>query len=114
MATGETLAPRTSVLPPGVGIRNLRRPNVPGGVTLIHMGTRRAFTAAYAEGQSAGHPATDAYVLRPGSPANAVVTAEAASQPADHPRQPFRFRRAKINRIGPTDLPSVCRSRRAI
>jgi len=39
----------------------------------------------------------------PRSPANAVVTGDAASQPVN-PRQPFKFGRGHLTRIGPTDL----------
>ena len=42
----------------------------------------------------------------PGSPANAVVTADAASSPIN-PRQPFKFGRARLTRIGSTDLADV-------
>ena len=38
----------------------------------------------------------------PGSPANAVVTADAASTPIN-PRQPFKFGRGRVARIGSTD-----------
>ncbi len=39
----------------------------------------------------------------PGSPANAVVTGDAASTP-QNPRQPFKFGRGRVTRIGSTDL----------
>ncbi|HJM76519.1 MAG TPA: molybdopterin dinucleotide binding domain-containing protein [Dehalococcoidia bacterium] len=42
----------------------------------------------------------------PGSPANAVVTGDAASQPIN-PRQPFKFGRGTVTRIGPTQLADV-------
>ncbi len=42
----------------------------------------------------------------PGSPANAVVTADAASQPIN-PRQPFKFGRGRLTRIGPTDYAAL-------
>ena len=42
----------------------------------------------------------------PGSPANAVVTGDAASQPIN-PRQPFKFGRATVTRIGSTDIADV-------
>jgi arsenite oxidase large subunit len=42
----------------------------------------------------------------PGSPANAVVTADATTSPIN-PRQPFKFGRAKVTRIGSTDLAEV-------
>ena len=42
----------------------------------------------------------------PGSPANAVVTADAASQPIN-PRQPFKFGRGTVTRIGATNLADV-------
>ncbi|MEE9277375.1 MAG: arsenate reductase (azurin) large subunit [Dehalococcoidia bacterium] len=42
----------------------------------------------------------------PGSPVNSVVTADAASQPIN-PRQPFKFGRGKVTRIGSTDLADV-------
>ncbi len=40
----------------------------------------------------------------PRSPANAVVTADAASTPIN-PRQPFKFGRARVVRLGATDFP---------
>jgi hypothetical protein len=42
----------------------------------------------------------------PGSPANAVVTADAASSPIN-PRQPFKFGRARVTRIGSTELADI-------
>ncbi len=42
----------------------------------------------------------------PGSPANAVVTADASTTPIN-PRQPFKFGRAKVSRIGSTNLADV-------
>ena len=42
----------------------------------------------------------------PGSPANAVVTGDAASQPIN-PRQPFKFGRGTVTRIGATQLADV-------
>lgn len=42
----------------------------------------------------------------PGSPANAVVTGFAASQPVN-PRQPFKFGRGRVTRIGPTNFADV-------
>lgn len=42
----------------------------------------------------------------PGSPTNSVVTADAASQPIN-PRQPFKFGRARVTRIGSTELAEV-------
>ncbi len=42
----------------------------------------------------------------PGSPVNAVVTADAASSPIN-PRQPFKFGRTRLTRIGSTDLADV-------
>ncbi len=39
----------------------------------------------------------------PGSPANAVVTADAASTPIN-PRQPFKFGRGRVVRLGSTDF----------
>jgi arsenite oxidase large subunit len=42
----------------------------------------------------------------PGSPGNSVVTGDAASQPIN-PRQPFKFGRAKLARIGSTNLQEV-------
>lgn len=42
----------------------------------------------------------------PGSPANSVVTADADTQPIN-PRQPFKFGRARVTRVGPTDLAAV-------
>ncbi|MFQ5425470.1 MAG: arsenate reductase (azurin) large subunit, partial [Gaiellales bacterium] len=42
----------------------------------------------------------------PGSPANSVVAADASTQPIN-PRQPFKFGRGRIIRLGPTDLARV-------
>ena len=42
----------------------------------------------------------------PGSPANSVITADAASQPIN-PRQPFKFGRGTVTRIGSTNLADV-------
>ena len=42
----------------------------------------------------------------PGSPANAVVTADAASTPIN-PRQPFKFGRGRLARLGSTDYAMV-------
>ena len=42
----------------------------------------------------------------PGSPGNSVVTADASSQPIN-PRQPFKFGRGTITRIGSTNLADV-------
>jgi arsenite oxidase large subunit len=42
----------------------------------------------------------------PGSPANSVVTADASSQPIN-PRQPFKFGRGKVTRIGSTQFADV-------
>lgn len=42
----------------------------------------------------------------PGSPVNAVVTADAASSPIN-PRQPFKVGRTRLTRIGCTDLADV-------
>jgi predicted molibdopterin-dependent oxidoreductase YjgC len=42
----------------------------------------------------------------PGSPANRVITADASTTPINH-RQPFKFGRAKVTRIGSTDLADV-------
>ncbi len=42
----------------------------------------------------------------PGSPANAVITADAASTPIN-PRQPFKFGRGRITRLGSTDFAKV-------
>ena len=39
----------------------------------------------------------------PGSPGNAVVTADAQSQPIN-PRQPFKFGRGRLKRLGSSDL----------
>jgi len=42
----------------------------------------------------------------PGSPGNSVVTGDAASQPIN-PRQPFKFGRGTVTRIGSTNLADV-------
>ncbi len=42
----------------------------------------------------------------PGSPANAVVTGDADSNPIN-PRQPFKFGRGRVTRLGPTNLADV-------
>ncbi|MEE9298515.1 MAG: arsenate reductase (azurin) large subunit [Acidimicrobiia bacterium] len=42
----------------------------------------------------------------PGSPANAVVTADAASTPIN-PRQPFKFGRGRVTRLGSTEYAKV-------
>ncbi|HJN93469.1 MAG TPA: molybdopterin dinucleotide binding domain-containing protein [Dehalococcoidia bacterium] len=42
----------------------------------------------------------------PGSPANAVITGDASTQPIN-PRQPFKFGRARVARIGSTDLADI-------
>ncbi|MEE8497694.1 MAG: hypothetical protein V3S62_04100 [Acidimicrobiia bacterium] len=42
----------------------------------------------------------------PGSPANAVVTADADSTPIN-PRQPFKFGRGRVVRLGSTDYAKV-------
>ena len=42
----------------------------------------------------------------PGSPANAVVTGDATSTRIN-PRQPFKFGRGTVTRIGSTDLADV-------
>ena len=42
----------------------------------------------------------------PGSPGNSVITGDAASQPVN-PRQPFKFGRGKVTRLGPTNLADV-------
>ncbi len=42
----------------------------------------------------------------PGSPANALITADASTTPIN-PRQPFKFGRGKVTRIGSTNLADV-------
>ncbi|MDP6604970.1 MAG: molybdopterin dinucleotide binding domain-containing protein [Dehalococcoidia bacterium] len=42
----------------------------------------------------------------PGSPVNAVVTADASTTPIN-PRQPFKFGRGTVTRIGPTELAEI-------